>query len=117
MTTNENRQCKCSTNEMATVVSMLRRCPVPSLVAATFKYAVLLPLLMAQVAFAADLSAVALPKVGSCPSGYLTSGAYCLAGNNAKHAIRKSGSCPSGYMTSGRYCLNGSNRQRINFAK
>jgi hypothetical protein len=47
----------------------------------------------------------ALPKVGSCPSGYSTSGDYCLAGSNARHAIPKSGSCPSGYSTSGDYCL------------
>ena len=47
----------------------------------------------------------AMPKVGSCPSGYSTSGDYCLAGSGARHAIPKSGSCPSGYSTSGDYCL------------
>jgi len=49
----------------------------------------------------------ALQKVGACPSGYSTSGAYCLAGSNAKHAVPKQGSCPSGYSTSGAYCLSG----------
>jgi hypothetical protein len=101
--------------------------------AVTVKSCVVTPLLLTtQFAFAAELSAVALSKVGSCPSGYsssgnyctpsksahfaiekdgscpsgyLTSGAYCLAGNNVKHAVRKNGSCPNGYMTSGNYCL------------
>ena len=47
----------------------------------------------------------AVAKVGSCPSGYSTSGNYCLASNNARHAVPKVGSCPSGYSTSGDYCL------------
>jgi hypothetical protein len=48
----------------------------------------------------------ALPKVGSCPSGYHTSGDYCLgSGATAKPAVVKRGSCPSGYHTSGDYCL------------
>jgi hypothetical protein len=47
----------------------------------------------------------ALPKQGSCPSGYSSSGNYCLAMPNAKHALPKSGSCPSGYSSSGDYCL------------
>ncbi len=48
----------------------------------------------------------AVPKTGSCPSGYHTSGDYCLASSaNAKPAVPKAGSCPSGYHTSGDYCL------------
>ncbi len=47
----------------------------------------------------------AVPKVGSCPSGYSTSGAYCLAGKGAHVAVPKTGACPSGYTTSGDYCL------------
>ena len=48
----------------------------------------------------------ALPKVGSCPSGYHTSGDYCLGSSaNAKPAVVKHGACPSGYHTSGNYCL------------
>ena len=47
----------------------------------------------------------AVPKTGSCPSGYVTSGAYCLALEHARLAIPKVGSCPSGYVTSGDYCL------------
>jgi hypothetical protein len=45
------------------------------------------------------------PKLGSCPSGYHTSGDYCLGTETAKHAIPKTGACPSGYHTSGAYCL------------
>lgn len=47
-------------------------------------------------------------KLGTCPSGYRTSGAYCLPGTNARFALEKRGSCPSGYTTSGAYCLAGS---------
>ena len=48
----------------------------------------------------------ALPKIGSCPSGYHTSGDYCLGSSpNAKPAVVKRGACPSGYRTSGDYCL------------
>lgn len=64
----------------------------------------LLLLLLAAPAFAGP-APVAVPKVGSCPSGYSTSGDYCLAGSSARHALPKTGSCPSGYSTSGDYCL------------
>ncbi len=47
----------------------------------------------------------AIEKVGSCPTGYRTSGKYCLANKNGKFAIPKDGSCPSGYRTSGGYCI------------
>ena len=53
----------------------------------------------------AEPAAAPVPKVGACPSGYSTSGAYCLAGAGARHAVPKTGSCPSGYSTSGDYCL------------
>ncbi len=52
----------------------------------------------------------AIRKVGSCPSGYRTSGKYCIANKNAQFAIIKSGSCPSGYRTSGKYCIGKSHR-------
>jgi uncharacterized membrane protein len=53
----------------------------------------------------AEPAAAPAPKVGACPSGYGTSGAYCLASAGARHAVPKTGSCPSGYSTSGDYCL------------
>jgi len=65
----------------------------------------LLLLLLPQLALAGPAPA-AVPKVGSCPSGYSTSGDYCLAiSDSSKHALPKTGSCPSGHSTSGDYCL------------
>ena len=53
-----------------------------------------------------DRSRFAITKSGSCPSGYISSGDYCLAsGDNSRLAIPKQGSCPSGYTSSGDYCL------------
>ena len=46
-------------------------------------------------------------KIGSCPSGYSTSGQYCIPGQNARVALGKREQCPSGYSTSGAYCLAG----------
>ena len=45
--------------------------------------------------------ASAVAKVGSCPSGYSTSGNYCKPSSSARFALAKVGSCPSGYSTSG----------------
>jgi hypothetical protein len=53
-----------------------------------------------------DHSRFAITKSGSCPSGYISSGDYCLAsGDSSRLAIPKQGSCPSGYTSSGDYCL------------
>ncbi len=46
-----------------------------------------------------------IEKTGSCPSGYNSSGNYCVMGPSGKPAIHKSGSCPSGYNSSGDYCV------------
>jgi hypothetical protein len=58
-----------------------------------------------------------LPKVGSCPLGYYSSGGYCVpsSGGNSRGAIEKSGSCPLGFYSSGNYCLSSpsNNRQVI----
>jgi hypothetical protein len=62
-------------------------------------------------AFAAP-SAQPLTRDGSCPSGYNTSGNYCVPGSSAKFAIAKNGSCPSGYNTSGNYCVASSDRSK-----
>ena len=66
-------------------------------------------LLLSTPAFACRTPAPpahALSKVGSCPSGYSTSGKYCKPSrSSARFAIQKVGSCASGYSTSGAYCL------------
>jgi len=58
-----------------------------------------------------------LPKVGSCPLGYYSSGGYCVpsTGSNTRGAIEKSGSCPLGFYSSGNYCVSTptNNRQVI----
>ena len=48
-----------------------------------------------------------IPKVGSCPVGYRTSGSYCIKLKNAKEKeiVIKSTSCPVGYRTSKNYCI------------
>ena len=51
------------------------------------------------------MTASPIPKNGMCPSGWDTSGNYCIAGPNAKEAIPKSGMCPLGWSPSGNYCL------------
>jgi hypothetical protein len=47
-------------------------------------------------------------KLGNCPSGYSSSGQYCVPGPRARLALEKRGQCPSGYAASGTYCLAGS---------
>ena len=50
-----------------------------------------------------------LPKIGPCPNGYYTSGNYCLATEKEPRiAVPKNGPCPSGYHTSGGYCVSSS---------
>jgi hypothetical protein len=47
-----------------------------------------------------------LERVGSCPSGYRSSGSYCVPGSNAPQAILKVGnSCPASWRSSGKYCV------------
>lgn len=48
----------------------------------------------------------ALARTGSCPTGYFSSGNYCVASNaSSRAAIPRSGSCPSGWFSSGDYCV------------
>ena len=47
----------------------------------------------------------AVPKVGLCPSGYLSSGNYCVASDAASSAVPRKGLCPTGYISSGDYCV------------
>jgi hypothetical protein len=56
---------------------------------------------------AGTLTPQPLAKVGTCPSGYTTSGQYCAPGPKARLAVERRGGCPSGYTTSGAYCLAG----------
>lgn len=46
-----------------------------------------------------------LLRSGSCPSGYYSSGKYCVPGSSARFAIDRNGACPSGYYSSGNYCV------------
>ena len=56
-----------------------------------------------------------LPKVGSCPLGYYSSGGYCVpsSGGNTRGAIEKSGAgCPLGFYSSCNYCLSSPSNER-----
>ena len=56
-----------------------------------------------------------LPKVGSCPLGYFSSGGYCVPskGGNTRGAIeKKGGSCPLDFYSSGNYCLSSPSNDR-----
>lgn len=53
-----------------------------------------------------DESRPAMMRAGQCPTGYRTSGKYCVAmSKSAREAISKNGACPPGYFSSGSYCL------------
>ncbi len=67
--------------------------------------AVAFVLMFASSAQAADLPVQPILKNGSCPTGYRTSGKYCVPGKSARFALQKVGSCPTGYRTSGKYCV------------
>lgn len=62
---------------------------------------------------AAGQEAVPVLKDGNCPTGYSTSGTYCVPGKNAHFAIMKAGNCPAGYTTSGKYCVAGTKARLI----
>jgi hypothetical protein len=56
-----------------------------------------------------------LPKVGSCPLGYYSSGGYCVpsAGGNSRGAIEKrEAGCPLGFYSSGSYCVSSPSNDR-----
>jgi hypothetical protein len=55
----------------------------------------------------------ALPKVGTCPSGFYASGKYCVPiKDDGKPAMLRGGQCPSGYYSSGKYCVANSKDSR-----
>jgi len=63
-------------------------------------------LLLAPALSLADDDKQPIPKVGSCPVGYRTSGNYCIPLETTdKEVIIKLESCPPGYRTSGNYCI------------
>ena len=56
-----------------------------------------------------------LPKVGSCPLGYYSSGGYCVpsSGGNSPGAIEKrEAGCPLGFYSSGSYCVSSPSNDR-----
>jgi hypothetical protein len=56
-----------------------------------------------------------LPKVGSCPLGYYSSGGICMpsTSGNTRGAIEKTGnSCPLGFYASGNYCVSSPSNDR-----
>jgi hypothetical protein len=56
-----------------------------------------------------------LPKAGSCPLGYYSSGNYCVpsSSGNALGAMEKTGgSCPLGFFSSGNYCVSSPSNDR-----
>ena len=54
-----------------------------------------------------------VPRNGSCPSGYYSSGDYCVPGSGARFALSRNGSCPSGYYSSGNYCVASSDDSKL----
>jgi len=50
---------------------------------------------------------------GSCPSGFFSSGDYCVPGSGARFALARKGSCPSGYFSSGNYCVASSDSSKL----
>ena len=67
------------------------------------KHTVLFILFAAHsVTFAQDV----IVRVGDCPVGYRTSGAYCISlDDDSDDTIVRVGDCPVGYRTSGNYCI------------
>jgi hypothetical protein len=46
-----------------------------------------------------------LVRNNACPSGYRSSGLYCIPGPASPPAIDRVGNCPSGFHRSSNYCL------------
>jgi hypothetical protein len=57
-------------------------------------------------AIAAAAEPLPVPKTGTCPSGYASSGSYCTpTSDRAPRAIPKVGICPGNWSSSGSYCV------------
>ncbi len=50
-------------------------------------------------------NAITVKKIGTCQSGYSSSGNYCLPNSNTRFAIPTSVSFPRSYSSSGQYFL------------
>ena len=72
---------------------------------------------MTYIAARAAPPAQPVERDGACPSGYHSSGNYCVPNRGARFAIVRDGSCPSGYYSSGNYCVASSERTRLAIAR
>jgi hypothetical protein len=82
----------------------------------TLRYLIKLALIaIALISSAVNAAPPPQPLVrdSSCPSGYYSSGSYCIPNNSAKFAIERNGSCPSGYYSSGNYCVASSDDSKL----
>jgi hypothetical protein len=54
---------------------------------------------------------------GSCPSGYLSSGSYCVPSSSRQDAVAKppNGTCPNGWLSSGDFCLRSGSRNQSDY--
>ena len=96
----------------------LKNCVFWILMQGNFMRFVLLLLVVVSSITFAQLPAQPVIKNGSCPSGYISSGSYCVpSGDSSRFAIVKSGSCPSGYISSGDYCLASGDSSRLAIPK
>ena len=66
----------------------------------------LITVAMLALATSAASAQMPVPKVGSCPSGYVQSGGSCAPiRRDGPIATPKVGQCPSGFRQSGSYCV------------
>lgn len=92
--------------------------PVPTMVAVQLIGRLVLPgviCVLAGVAINAYAAPAAQPllRSGACPTGYHSSGKYCVPGPAARYAIERNGACPSGYFASAGYCVASSEQSAL----
>ena len=71
--------------------------------------------ILITLAFSSNAAPPAQPleRDGACPSGYSSSGEYCVPNRTGRFAIGRNGSCPSGYSSSGNYCVASSDNSKL----